>query len=147
VALGELYVAALGELDINCSLLAVPYAQQIQKAVSGEAQMFIRNWSLDWPDSSLIYNTFNSNNIGTETNLSHFANSEFDSLLLQLRACSDQNQRQQLEQQLDDILYAECPAAPIEHRQSLVLSSNKISNFKMRAFDLMPCKSYKLNND
>ncbi|MFT7516811.1 MAG: oligopeptide transport system substrate-binding protein [Myxococcota bacterium] len=147
IALGEIYAVALKKIGIECKLVAVPYAQQVQRAVNAEAQIFVRNWSLDWPDSSLIYNTFSSANEGTEINLSHFNNSEFDELLQQLALCRDPQRRQILEAQLDAILYSECPAMPIEHRQSWVLASRRITNFKMRPFDLMPCKFYQLAND
>lgn len=147
IALGEIYANSLQELGIVCEIVAVPYAQQVQRAVNGNAQMFVRNWSLDWPSSALIYNTFNSEHIGSEINLSHFANVEFDRLLSKLELCETNEQRQQIEQQLDAILFKECPAVPIEHRQSLVLAGSRVLNFRMRPFDLMPCKSYVINDD
>jgi ABC-type transport system substrate-binding protein len=147
LALGEIYSAALKEIGIECKLVAVPYAQQMQRAANGEAQIFVRNWTLDWPDSRLIYDTFKSDNIGSSSNLSRFNNQRFDNLLDELALAQDATQIRQIEAQLDAILYDECPAMPIEHRQSWMLSSKRITNFKMRPFDLMPCKFYILKND
>lgn len=147
VALGEIYSVALKEIGVECKLVAVPYAQQMQRAANGEAQIFVRNWTLDWPDSRLIYDTFKSDNIGGSINLSRFNNPPFDDLLDKLALAQDAPQRRQIEAQLDTILYDECPAMPIEHRQSWVLGSKRITNFKMRPFDLMPCKSYILKDD
>jgi ABC-type transport system substrate-binding protein len=107
----------------------------------------VRNWTLDWPDSRLIYDTFKSDNIGGSINLSRFNNPSFDDLLDKLALAQDATQRQEIEAQLDAILYDECPAMPIEHRQSWILGSKRITNFKMRPFDLMPCKSYILKDD
>jgi peptide/nickel transport system substrate-binding protein len=146
-ALGEIYAVALKEIGVECELIAVPYAQQMQRAANGEAQMFVRNWTLDWPDSSLIYNTFDGAHVGDNINLSRFSNKNYDALLNDLTQTSDAKLRQQIEAKLDEILYYECPAMPIEHRQSWVLGSKRIRNFKMRPFDLMPCKFYILNND
>ena len=147
VALGEIYSVALKKIGVDCKLVAVPYTQQMQRAVNGEAQIFVRNWTLAWPDSRLIYDTFKSENIGGSINLSRFNNPPFDDLLDKLALAQDATQRQQIEAQLDAILYEECPAMPIEHRQSWVLGSKRITNFKMRSFDLMPCKSYILKDD
>jgi ABC-type oligopeptide transport system substrate-binding subunit len=147
LALGEIYSVALKEIGIECKLVAVPYAQQMQRAENGEAQIFVRNWTLDWPDSRLIYDTFKSDNIGSSSNLSRFNNQRFDNLLDELALAQGAAQIRQIEAQLDAILYDECPAMPIEHRQSWVLSSKRITNFKMRPFDLMPCKSYILKDD
>jgi ABC-type transport system substrate-binding protein len=147
IALGEIYSVALKEIGVECELVAVPYAQQMQRAANGEAQIFVRNWTLDWPDSRLIYDTFKSDNIGGSINLSRFNNQPFDKLLDKLALAQDPTQRQQIEAQLDTILYTECPAMPIEHRQLWVLGSKRITNFKMRPFDLMPCKSYILKDD
>jgi ABC-type transport system substrate-binding protein len=147
LALGEIYSVALKEIGIECKLVAVPYAQQMQRAANGEAQIFVRNWTLDWPDSRLIYDTFKSGNIGSSINLSRFNDQRFDNLLDELALAQDTTQILQIEEQLDAILYDECPAMPIEHRQSWVLGSKRITNFKMRPFDLMPCKFYILKND
>jgi ABC-type oligopeptide transport system substrate-binding subunit len=119
----------------------------MQRAENGEAQIFVRNWTLDWPDSRLIYDTFKSGNIGSSSNLSRFNNQRFDNLLDELALAQGATQIRQIEAQLDAILYDECPAMPIEHRQSWVLGSKRITNFKMRPFDLMPCKFYLLKND
>jgi len=147
LALGEIYSVALKKIGIECKLVAVPYAQQMQRAANGEAQIFVRNWTLDWPDSRLIYDTFKSGNIGSSINLSRFNDQRFDNLLDELALAQDTTQLRQIEAQLDAILYDECPAMPIEHRQSWVLGSKRITNFKMRPFDLMPCKFYILKND
>ncbi|MDE0585798.1 MAG: ABC transporter substrate-binding protein [Planctomycetota bacterium] len=147
LALGEIYSVALKEIGIECKLVAVPYAQQMQRAANGEAQIFVRNWTLDWPDSRLIYDTFKSGNIGSSINLSRFNDQRFDNLMDELALAQDTTQLRQIEAQLDAILYDECPAMPIEHRQSWVLGSKRITNFKMRPFDLMPCKFYILKND
>ena len=147
IALGEIYATSLKRLGIECKVTPTPYAQLLEQAVRGEAQLFVRNWALDWPDSSLIYSTFDGDLVDTNINLSHFSNEKFDELLGQLRLCTDQSQRILIEQQLDAILYEECPAVPLEHNLSLILSSSRISNFKIRRFDHLPCKSYLLTND
>ncbi len=120
-SVGEVYASRLGELGIRTELRALPWATFLDRAVRGEYQVAFQAWGLDWPDPLLALAPFHGGERGTPTNLSGFADPEFDRLFARCRDEPDPEARLALIAAMHEILYAEVPAAPIDHGRAVIL--------------------------
>jgi len=82
-------------------------------------------WS---PDPDQLKATYDSKNIETGFNWSHFNNPDFDKLVEQGAAESDNQKRYDLYHQAQEILWKQAASIPIQQKVALIVAQNKVKN-------------------
>lgn len=82
-------------------------------------------WS---PDPDQLKATYDSKNIKTGFNWSHFNNPDFDTLVEQGAAESDAQKRYDLYHQAQEILWKQAASIPIQQKVALIVAQNKVKN-------------------
>lgn len=141
---GDLVVAGLAEVGIRVTPLPMPFQEQVKRAQSGDAQLFLRAWVPDWPDGALILQNFYGELVGTSVNLGHMADPEFDELFRQYRSLAEGEERNQLAQALCARLEKLVPAVPIDHRRSMILTQPWLDGVTIAVQELFDLRSYRV---
>ncbi len=141
---GDLVVAGLAEVGIRVTPLPMPFQEQVKRAQSGDAQLFLRAWVPDWPDGALILQNFYGELVGTSVNLGHLADPEFDELFRQYRSLAEGEERNKLAQALCARLENLVPAVPIDHRRSMILTQPWLGGVTIAVQELFDLRSYRV---
>lgn len=143
-SIGDLYQASAKEIGVELVPVLLPYQEQLQRTRSGQGAVFLSAWVLDWPNASLILQTFFGPFAGTETNLSSYRDPAYDKLFRKLRSSELGADHQEFTRELLAILEREVPGIPIDHRRSWILTQPWLRNFHVHPFDILPTKFYRL---
>jgi ABC-type transport system substrate-binding protein len=146
VSIGKFYVASLKRIGVKCKAVPLSYREQIARSRSGNAQMFLRAWVLDWPDGALVLQNFHSPQANTGVNLSRFMDPEFDTLFEQYRALPEGQQRTALLLRMHLLLEDRVPAVAIDHRRARLLVQPWLDHFYVHPFNAFFCKYYRIGN-
>ncbi|MFK5957007.1 MAG: ABC transporter substrate-binding protein [Planctomycetota bacterium] len=138
------FQATLAQIGIRLEFLPLPHHEQMERERSGQAQVFLRAWVLDWPDASLILQTFFGPLAGTDTNLSNFRNQDFDQLYREMKVMQDSPERQIIIGKMLAILNHETPGIPIDHRRSWILTQPWFSNYWPHPFEPIATKYFRV---
>jgi peptide/nickel transport system substrate-binding protein len=144
LSFGELYVANLKAIGVACTTRANEWNALRGRLSRGEFQISLQSWGLDWPDAAMIYTLFDSEGIGSETNLAQFARADFDTALARLRAVADPAERARLCGELEAILTEECVGVPLDHRIGYLLLQPWLEGAEAHPFDPIACKNLRL---
>ncbi len=144
LSFGELYVANLRAIGVDCAARANEWNALRKRLSRGEFQMSLQSWGLDWPDAAMIYTLFDSAGIGSETNLAQFGRSDFDAALARLRAAAEPGERARLCREMEAILTEECVGVPLDHRVGYLLIQPWLDGAEAHPFDPIACKNLRL---
>jgi len=145
-SIGELYVAGLKRIGVRCKAVPLLYHEQIARSRSGDAQIFLRAWVLDWPDGALILQNFHGPQANTGVNLSRFMEPDFDALFERYRALPEGPERLALLLEMHTLLEDMVPAVAIDHRRASLLIQPWLENFHVHPFNAYFCKYYRISN-
>lgn len=143
-SVAQYFQSTAAEVGIQIEILTLPHHEQQKRQISGQVQIFMQGWVLDWPDAALILQTFHGPLGGTDTNLSSFRNQEYDALYLKMRTMEDSPERDVLIARMLAILNHETPGVPIDHRRSWILTQPWFSNFRPHPFEAIPTKYFRV---
>lgn len=134
--------STLKKLNINVNIEKVSSDELISEQFGGKMSNGIRNydmmiamWESDFPDSSgnirpLLLST-NSGQGGSNT--AAYSNPEVDSLLNSQSASSDLEYRTKQLEKAEDIAIDEVPYVAIDYPKKILVTNNRIDNFKIDA--------------
>jgi peptide/nickel transport system substrate-binding protein len=110
----------------------------------GQAKIFRLRWLADYPDAENYLALFNSKNLAPGPNKTRYTNLAYDSLYS--KACAEKNDtiRQNLYQEMEQIIMNDAVVIPIYYDEALQLSSKKVIgrlrggayNFKLEKIDV-----------
>ncbi|MGB0952924.1 MAG: ABC transporter substrate-binding protein [Planctomycetota bacterium] len=109
---------------------------------SGNYQVFLRAWVMDYADASLILQSFYGPNAGSETNFSNFRDEAYDAHFRIMRSSLPGEKRSAALTAMLDILNTEVPSVPIDHRKGWVLAQPQLQNFHVHPYEYLPLKHY-----
>ena len=142
-AIGEMFREAME--DIGLSVLVVPntWPELSAKMRNGEAQIFLRAWTLDWADPVNLLETFHGANLAPGINRCNYLVPAFDRDLDALRR-QPAELRGPLLARAVARLNEDLPAVPIDHRKGYLLVQPWLLGVEVHPFDPFPCKYYAL---
>lgn len=143
-AMGELVESSLEEAGIPIEPVPMPFREQVARARAGDAQLFLRAWIPDWPDGALILQNFQGELVGTDVNLGHFRDAEFDRLFALYRAEPEGPARDELAVALCARLSALVPAVPIDHRRSRIVTQPWLGGVEIAVQQVFALSSYRV---
>lgn len=128
---------ALADLNINVNVEQVEWGAYLDATANGEHDMFILGWSNSTgdPDNG-IAPLFHSNNMGDTGNRSFFANDELDTLLDEGAQITDDDERQKIYEQAQQILVDEAPAIFVRHGENLNAYNNNVEGIQIDSYNI-----------
>jgi ABC-type transport system substrate-binding protein len=132
-ALFDWYRKQFDKLGINLVIRATDYNRFQDKMIKGTAQIFTWGWNADYPDPEnfmfLLYGPNAKANRNGE-NAANYQNTEFDRLFNQMKSMSNGPDRQDIINEMVDILRADAPWIWGFHPVAFSLHHNWYSNAK-----------------
>lgn len=128
---------SLSTLGVKVNVEQVEWGAYLAATGNGEHDMFILGWSNSTgdPDNGLAP-LFHSDNIGETGNRSFYNNPELDSILDEARQATDQDEREQLYMDAQQILVDDAPAIFIRHGENLNAHGNHVEGFQGDAYNI-----------
>ncbi len=114
------------ELGINATVSSQDWAVFIETRNSGDYQIARHGWLADYNDPITFLDMWVT---GGGNNDAQYSNSEYDSLVAQIKASSDRAERISLMHQAETILGADSPIIPLYFYTDLFLKSDKLQGF------------------
>ncbi|EKD27308.1 MAG: hypothetical protein ACD_79C00764G0003 [uncultured bacterium] len=97
----------------------------------GECDIFIMSWWADYADpENFLYPTFHSSNRGAGGNRTWYSSAEMDSLLEKLNLTSQEIERKELLNKINEVFLMDLPWIPLWHKTSVFACNNKVKGFK-----------------
>lgn len=120
------YLDAVG---IPSTIVTYEWATYIEKATNGEADAFLFGWTGDNGDAdNFLYTLLGSANIGSN-NTSYYVNEEVDALLTEAQTEIDEEKRNELYKQAQEIIFEDAPWAPIAHSTPLLAAKANVKGY------------------
>ncbi|QQD85336.1 glutathione ABC transporter substrate-binding protein [Jeotgalicoccus sp. ATCC 8456] len=133
---------SLAELNINIDIEQVEWGAYLEMTGNGEHDMFVLGWSNPPADPNHLLSTlFHSDMIGNAGNRSFFSNEEFDELIDEGKKESDEDAREEIYKQAQEILIDEAPAIFIRYPENLNAYQSNISGLKIDNNNLLDLRN------
>ncbi len=128
---------SLADLNINVNVEQVEWGAYLDATANGEHDMFILGWSNSTgdPDNG-IAPLFHSDNMGDTGNRSFFDNEELDALLDEGAQVTDDDERQRIYEEAQQILVDEAPAIFVRHGENLNAYNNNVEGIYIDSYNI-----------
>ncbi|WP_031547219.1 glutathione ABC transporter substrate-binding protein [Salinicoccus luteus] len=138
---------SLAELNINVNIEQVEWGAYLEMTGNGEHDMFILGWSNSTgdPDNG-ISPLFHSDMVGAPGNRSFFENDELDALLDEGKRESDQEAREQIYQDAQQLLVDEAPAIFVRHSENLNAYNNNVEGIEIDTYNIFDLRNVNIND-
>ncbi|MCH2101562.1 MAG: ABC transporter substrate-binding protein [Planctomycetes bacterium] len=144
-AIGEMFREAMEEIGLTALVVPNTWPELSTKMRNGEAQIFLRAWTLDWADPVNLLETFHSANLAPGINRCNYLVPAFDRDLDALRRQPTELRGPLLARAIAR-LNEDLPAVPIDHRKGYLLVQPWLLGVEVHPFDPFPCKYYALGH-
>lgn len=120
----------LADIGVTVNLNKVAYATSREMMESGEFDLALGVWSPDFGDPYMFMNYwFDSSNHGLAGNRSFYTNSEVDQLLREAATNNDQEARQAIYKQVQDIVLEDAPYILLYQKDFILPMSKEVKGF------------------
>ncbi|WP_442956610.1 ABC transporter substrate-binding protein [Planococcus sp. CAU13] len=120
----------LAEVGITANIVSYEWATYLEKAANGEADAFLLGWTGDNGDAdNFIYVLLDQDNIGSN-NYTYYENPELHEILIQAQTEVDEDARNELYMQAQEIIHEDAPWVPLAHSTPLLAGGKNVINFK-----------------
>ncbi len=128
----EMIQADWADIGVKAEIVTFEWAEYIQRSRNFEAEVGMYGGIYDFPDPSQIpnnYFTCNSDGKPSPSNIGAWCNDEFNSLMAQAGAITDQNKRAELYLKAQHVLYNDVPAVMFGSADQLMAVSKDVKGF------------------
>lgn len=125
VGLGHYLKDSIERIGIRVNLRIEPWKEVIKLRDNGQYDMMISGWQGDIIDpDNFLFTLFSSNNLDSalSLNYSNYSNPTVDKLLLQARQILDQDFRNSLYREIQEIIQEDMPAIPLAHTTPIIIT-------------------------
>ena len=131
IRVSQVVAEALAEIGITVEVKQMEWGAFLDSAAVGEPDMFLLGWTTVTTDADYgLYPLFHSNSFGEAGNRTFYANDRVDELLDLGRFTSDQDQRLEYYQEVQDILHEEVPWVFLQTRENVTGINNRVKGFE-----------------
>ncbi len=130
VTLGYFIKDSIEELGIRVNIRIEPWKDVIELRDNGDYDMMISGWQGDIIDpDNFLFTLFSSNNLESalSLNYSNYSNPTVDKLLIQARQILDQDFRNSLYREIQEIIQEDMPAIPLAHTTPIIITQGIIN--------------------
>lgn len=137
---------SLAELDITVNVEQVEWGAYLEATGNGEHDMYILGWSNSTgdPDNG-ISPLFHSDYLGSDGNRAFFQNDELDALLDEGKRESDDDAREEIYNEAQELLVEEAPAIFVRHSENLNAYSDDLVNVGIDSYNIFHLKDAGIN--
>ena len=119
----------LSEVGINAEIVSFEWATYLEKARNGEADAFMLGWTGDNGDAdNFLYVLLDQDNIGSN-NYTYYSNDELHDILIEAQSEIDEDKRNELYAQAQEIIFADAPWVPLAHSTPLLAGKADLVKF------------------
>ncbi|XKE95715.1 ABC transporter substrate-binding protein [Metaplanococcus flavidus] len=120
----------LAEVGITAEIVSYEWATYLEKAANGEADAFLLGWTGDNGDAdNFLYVLLDQDNIGSN-NYTYYENQELHDILIEAQTEVDEEVRNELYAQAQEIIHEDAPWVPLVHSTPLLAGGSNVVNFK-----------------
>src|SRR5699024_3346598 len=124
----------LDEIGIDVEIQELEWGAYLERTANGDHDMFILGWSTVTSDADCgLYPLFHSSQHGSPGNRSFLDNEEVDKLLEDARMATDQDERQELYSEVQELLVEEAPMLYLNHGEHLLGVNDNVKDFTVDA--------------
>ncbi|EGQ26133.1 dipeptide ABC superfamily ATP binding cassette transporter, binding protein [Sporosarcina newyorkensis 2681] len=125
----EVIQSNLADVGIKAKIVSYEWATYLDKAEKGDADAFMLGWTGDNGDAdNFLYVLLDEDNIGSN-NYTYFKNDETHKLFLEAQTEIDEDKRNELYKQAQEILHEEAPWVPLAHSIPLLGGVKELTGF------------------
>ena len=133
----EMIQADWAKIGVKAEIVSYEWAEYIKRSVSGESKVGMFGGIWDFPDPSEIpnnYFTCDSSGKPSPSNIGGWCNKDFNALMNQAGAITDQPQREKLYKQAEQVFHDEVPAVILGSADAITAVSKKVKGYKEANF-------------
>lgn len=120
----------LADVGVTAEIVSFEWATYLEKAANGEADAFLLGWTGDNGDAdNFLYALLDQDNVGTN-NYTYYENQELHDILIQAQSEVDEEVRNDLYMQAQEIIHEDAPWVPLAHSTPLLAGGDNVVNFK-----------------
>lgn len=120
----------LAEVGITAEIVSYEWATYLEKAANGEADAFLLGWTGDNGDAdNFLYVLLDQDNIGSN-NYTYYENQELHDILIEAQTEVDEEVRNELYMQAQEIIHEDAPWVPLAHSTPLLAGGSNVIDFK-----------------
>ena len=125
----EFLQASFAEIGVTANIVTYEWATYLEKTKAGEADSYLLGWTGTNGDADdFIYTLWHENNIGT-FNSAQYANKELNKVLEEARTITNQEKRNELYKQAQEIMHEDPPMIPLVHTTPVLAARADITGF------------------
>jgi peptide/nickel transport system substrate-binding protein len=119
----------LADIGIKAKIVSYEWATYLEKTKNGEADAFMLGWTGDNGDAdNFLYTLLDKDNIGSN-NYAYYSNDEVHDILINAQSEVDEDKRNELYGQAQEIIFEEAPWVPLAHSTPLLAGNADLVNF------------------
>jgi ABC-type transport system substrate-binding protein len=136
VELAEAVAAQLGRLGVRIRVRALEWAEHLRTIEEEEVPFFRMAWLADYPDPENFLALFLSRNLAPRgPNATRYVNPEFDRLIDQALATTDDDERTALYHRAESLVVEDAPWLFLFHAESYRLIQSWVRGFPINSLD------------
>lgn len=127
--IAEVIQKDLAEVNIDAEIVSHEWATYLELAEKGDADAFLLGWTGDNGDpDNFLYALLDEDNIGSN-NYTYYKNDETHDLFIEAQTEVDQDKRNELYEEAQEILHEEAPWVPLAHSTPLLAAAEDVTGF------------------
>lgn len=128
--IAEALQANFADIGVKAKIVSYEWGTYLEKANKGEADSFLLGWTGDNGDAdNFLYVLLDEDSIGSN-NYTYYKNSEVHELLTKAQASADQDEREALYKEAQEIIKDDAPWIPLVHSRPILAGKAGVTNFK-----------------
>lgn len=135
----------LEKIGLKVDIQVLSFSEFLQKGRAGELMFFTDNWLFDYPDAENILQLLVSTNF-PGINKSAYSNPDIDKLYSILKETTNLDQRAEIIQEIETIIFNDVPWIPLMYESSFVLHYPELKNFRKSSIIRNYIKYLKIGN-
>jgi peptide/nickel transport system substrate-binding protein len=125
----EVIQESFSKIGVKAKIQSVDWATYLDKAAKGDFDAFMLGWTGDNGDAdNFLYTLLDKDSIGSN-NYSYYANDSLHDVLIKAQTESDQEKRNVLYNQAQEIIKDDAPWVPLVHSTPLLAASKDVVNY------------------
>ncbi|OEH91400.1 ABC transporter substrate-binding protein [Bacillus solimangrovi] len=125
----EVLQASFAQIGVKAEIVSFEWATYLDKARDGEADAFLLGWTGDNGDAdNFLYVLLDKDNIGSN-NYSYYSNDELHDILIAAQENPNQDERNELYKQAQEIIHDDAPWIPLVHSTPLLSGKANVEGF------------------
>lgn len=128
--MGEYIQKELLKIGIKLNLILNSFPGFLQKARTGQLQIWQGGWSMDYPDAENIIQLLITKNHSPGPNSSFYSNKRVDELYAQLSVTKDSEKLEKIRSEIETIVLNDVPWSMQFYSRNYILFHDRVKNFR-----------------